>query len=63
MTVVVSRGFVWIAEAADRVAHAHRAKGRQTRTLCNLPARDPRYAMPAALRCAACTAIADGVAA
>lgn len=59
MTVVIARGYAWIAEK-DRVAHAHIARGRHTRTLCDRPALDPRYAFPAAVRCAECTAAIDG---
>ena len=62
MTVTVSRGYVWVAEQ-DRIAHAHIARGRATRTLCGLPAKDPRYAHPAATRCPQCVAISDGAAA
>lgn len=62
MTVVVSRGYVWVAEQ-DRIAHAHVARGRATRTLCGLPPRDPRYAHPAAVRCARCEAVVEGRAA
>lgn len=59
MTVVVSRDYVWVAER-DRVAHAHVARGRSTRTLCGLPAKDPRYAYPAAVRCQQCEEVASG---
>ena len=59
MTVTVSRGFVWVAEK-DRIAHAHIARGKATRTLCGRPALDPRYAHPAATRCPECEEVASG---
>lgn len=61
MTVVVLRGFRWIAEA-DGVAHATPARGRRTRTLCGISAVDERYARPAAIKCAGCLQVADGAA-
>lgn len=60
MTVVVSQGFRWIADR-DRVAHAHRDRGRQIRTLCGLPAIDERSAWPAAIRCDKCQEVAQGL--
>lgn len=62
MSVVIDRGYVWVAER-DRIAHAHIARGRATRTVCGQPAIDPRYGHPAATRCPACVARIDGVAA
>lgn len=59
MTVVVARGYVWIAER-DAIAHAHLARGKVTRTLCGKPALDPRYAHPAAVRCETCAQRAEG---
>lgn len=59
MTVVVSRGYVWIAED-DRIAHAHASRGHVTRTLCGRPALDARWAKPAATRCSRCEEVASG---
>ena len=59
MTVVVSRGYQWIADS-DRIAHAHPQRGRATRALCGRPAIDPRYGHPAAVRCPACQEVVDG---
>lgn len=59
MTVVVSRGFVWIAEDVGGVAHATPSRGRHTRTLCGRPAVDERYARPAATRCGDCERAID----
>lgn len=58
MSVVVAKGYAWIAER-DGVAHAHLARGRATRTLCGLPALDPRFARPAAVRCSECQEVVD----
>lgn len=58
MTVVVSRGFTWIAES-DGVAHARSQRGRPTRTLCGRIAVDERFARPAAVRCTRCTEVAE----
>lgn len=58
MTIVVSGGYAWIADR-DRVAHAHPARSRSVRTLCDRPSVDPRYAYPAAVRCEACQAVAE----
>lgn len=57
MSVVVSNGYVWVADR-DGIAHAHLARGRVTRTLCGEPARDPRYAHPAESRCLSCVEVA-----
>lgn len=61
MSVVVSRGYAWIAEQ-DGIAHAHPARGRRVRTLCGRPAIDERYGRPTIVRCARCIAVADGAA-
>lgn len=58
MTVTVSRGYQWVADA-DRVAHATPARGHHTRTLCGKPVVDPRYAHPAATRCQDCDDVAS----
>ena len=59
MTTIVSKGYTWIA-ARDGEAHAHPFRGRPTRTLCDRPAVDPRFAWPASTRCTDCTAVVDG---
>lgn len=59
MTAVVSGGFRWIADR-DAIAHAHRDRGRQVRTLCNLPAIDERFGRPAAVRCQTCAEVIQG---
>jgi hypothetical protein len=58
MSVVVSQGFRWVADR-DAIAHAHRDRGRQIRTLCGLPAIDERFGRPAAVRCPSCTEVAE----
>lgn len=58
MTVVVSHGWRWVAEA-DGVAHATKARGSVTRTLCGRLATDERFARPAVVRCPACQEVVD----
>ena len=60
MTTVVDKGYVWIA-GKDGTAHGRLWRAHAVRTLCGIPAIDPRYAWPAAVRCEECTDIADGV--
>lgn len=60
MTVVISRGYRWIAER-DGIAHATPDRGRRhVRSLCGAPAGDERLARPAAIKCPECTEVADG---
>lgn len=59
MTVVVSRGYAWIADKSG-LAHAYLARGRRLQPLCGGKATDERYAWPALVKCASCQAHADG---
>lgn len=61
MTVVVSRGYAWIADKSG-LAHATLDRGRRLRTLCGIKALDERYAWPAVVKCASCQERVDGVA-
>lgn len=58
MTVVIARGYAWMAEA-DGIAHATPSRGHHTRTLCGRLAIDERFARPAAVRCGDCQTAID----
>lgn len=57
MTVVVDKGYAWIARS-DGVAHAH--FGSRALTLCGQRRVDPRYAWPIVSRCGDCQRVASG---
>lgn len=59
MTVVISRGYAWVADR-DGIAHAQPSRGKPRLTLCRITAVDPRFAQPAVVRCPLCTEVADG---
>lgn len=60
MTVIVLRGFRWVA-SLDGVAHASPARRAVPRPLCGAPSTDERYARPAVVKCSECLALVDGV--
>jgi hypothetical protein len=46
-----------VIAGADGIGHKVRAKGRATRTVCDLPATDERHAYPARSLCWTCAAL------